>query len=55
MVPVKLEVVAAERALLGRPHARGGAAEGAQKGAVLADRIDQHVTHTWGFSGSVAG
>jgi len=55
MVPVKLELMAAERALLGRLDARGGAAEGAHKSAVLADRIDQHVTHTWGFSGSVAG
>ncbi len=55
MVPVKLEVVAAERALLGRLNARGRTAEGAQKGAVLADCIDQDVAHSWGFSESVAG
>ncbi len=55
MVPMKLEVVAAERALLGRLQARGGAAEGAQKCAVLADCIDEDVAHTWGVSESVAG
>lgn len=55
MVPVKLEVVAAEGAALRRFDARGEAAEGAQKRAVFADRIDRHVTHTLGMSETVAG
>ena len=55
MVPVKLEVVAAEGAALRRFDARGGAAEGAQKCAVFADCIDRPVTHTLGMSESVAG
>src|SRR6185295_19957608 len=48
MVPVQLEVVAAEGALLGRLHVRGGAAERAQECAALADCIDEQVPHTWG-------
>jgi hypothetical protein len=55
MVPVKLDVVAAEGTALGRLDARGGAAEGAQKRAVFADCIDRNVTHTVGMSESVAG
>ena len=55
MVSVKLDVVAAEGAALGRFDARGGAAKGAQKRAMLADCIDRHSTHTLGMSESVAG
>ena len=55
MVPVELDVVAAERAALGRLDLRGGCPEGAQKSAVLAHSVDRHVTHTLGVSGAVAG
>jgi hypothetical protein len=55
MVPVELDVVAADRAELGRLDVDSGTAKRPQKRAFFADSVDRHVTHTWGMSGSFAG